>query len=129
MDAPTITPYLTVADARAALGFYRRAFGAEPHGEVHEMDDGRLGHAELAIGDGLVYLADEFPEMDLLAPATRGFTTVAVVLDVDDADGAWQRAVDAGAIPERPVADGPGGGRVGWVVDPSGHRWALSSHP
>ena len=126
MDAPTLTPYLTVADARAAIAFYGEAFDARPHGEVHEVGDGRIGHAEVAIGEALVYLADEFPEMDLLAPTTRGHVTASLVLRVDDADAAWDRAVAAGATAERAVVDGPDGGRIGWVVDPAGHRWALS---
>jgi len=101
------------------------AFGAVPRGEPVEMPDGRLGHAEVALGDSVVMLADEFPEMGLLSPAGRGGTTVSLRLEVTDPDAVVERALAHGARLERAVADHPYG-RNGVVVDPSGHRWMVS---
>lgn len=122
----TLTPYLAVADARAALDFYARAFGAVPRGEPIVMDDGRVGHAEVELGGALVMLADEFPEMGLVGPLARGGVTGSLHLAVPDVDAVVARAVEAGAVLERPVADSPYG-RTGVVVDPAGHRWMVQS--
>jgi uncharacterized glyoxalase superfamily protein PhnB len=129
-DAPakrfqTITPYLAVADARAAVAFYVRVFGATQRGELIVMPDGRIGHAEVVIGGSLLMLADEFPELSLLAPLTRGGPSQSLYLAVADPDAVVRRAVDAGGVLERPVGDSPHG-RSGVVVDPSGHRWMVS---
>lgn len=120
-----VTPYLAVHDTRAMLGFYVAAFGAVPRGEPIEMPDGRIGHAEVALGDSVVMIADEFPELGLLGPAGRGGTTVSLRLEVTDPDAVVERALEHGARLERAVADSPHG-RTGVVVDPAGHRWMVS---
>jgi PhnB protein len=122
----TLTPYLCCTDAAAAIDFYRAAFGAAEV-ERWTADDGRIGHAELDVQGNAVYLADEHPEIGVVSPATLGRTPVSFVLEVPDADAAVAQAVAAGATVERPVTDGPGGGRAGWIVDPYGHRWNLST--
>lgn len=123
-----LTPYLAVVDARAAVDFYVAAFGAVPRGEPVVMSDGRVGHAEVALGDSVLMLADEFPELGLAAPATRGGVSQSLLLEVPDPDGAVDRALAAGGVLERPVADSPHG-RGGVVLDPSGHRWMVSAAP
>lgn len=122
----SLSPYLTVADARAALAFYAEAFGAVPHGETHEMPDGRIGHAEVRVGTAVVMLADEYPEAGLIGPLALGGVSATMHLEVADADAAVARAVAAGAVLEREVADAPYG-RTGVVRDPAGHRWMLQT--
>ena len=119
-------PYLTVGDSRAALDFYAEVFGAERTGELFEMDDGRIGHAEMTVGDQVFYMADEFAEMNLHAPASQGSNSVSLVIHVDDCDAVYEHAVLAGATGERPPAD-QHGFRSGWFVDPWGHRWSPTS--
>ena len=121
-----VTPYLTVADATEAIALYVEAFGARSRGEPILMPDGRIGHAEIVIGDSVLMLAEEFPEMHLLAPVHRGGASQSLHLEVPDPDAAVERAVARGAVLERPVADGPYG-RGGVVRDPSGHRWMVSA--
>ncbi|WP_363320420.1 VOC family protein [Pseudonocardia sp.] len=120
-----LTPYLAVTDAVAAVDFYVTAFGATRRGEPIVMPDGRTGHVEVALGDSVLMLADEFPEMGLAAPATRGGVSQSLRLEVADPDAVVARAVAAGATLERPVTDSPHG-RGGVVLDPSGHRWMVS---
>ncbi|WP_219412697.1 VOC family protein [Pseudonocardia nigra] len=122
----TVTPYLAVADAEAAVEFYVAAFGAQRRGEPIMMPDGRVGHVEIVLGDSVLMLADEYPEMGLLAPVTRGGPTQSLLVEVDDPDAVVGRAVAAGAVLERPVADSPHG-RGGVVLDPAGHRWMVSA--
>lgn len=120
-----IVPYLAVSDAKAAIAFYTDVFGASiVEGEYYEMDDGQIGHASLSIDGQLLYLSDEFPELGAHSPTSLGGATAAVVIEVGDADEVWQRAVDAGASPDRPPANQMGF-RNGWVTDPSGHRWSI----
>lgn len=123
----TITPYLAVRNARAAMAWYQDTFGATIVTEPIEMPDGRIGHVELRIGDSIFMMADEFAEIDVLSPSSRGGTTVSFVIDVPDVDTVYARAVDAGAIAERPVEDQFYGSRVGWLSDPWGHRWSIST--
>ncbi|MCU1373434.1 MAG: hypothetical protein JWO68_720 [Actinomycetia bacterium] len=122
----TATPYLIVADARAALAFYVAAFDAEVTSRM-EMDDGRIGHAELTIGGAPFMLADEFPELGYEGPLARGGTTVSIHLDVEDVDAATESAVAAGATLERAPEDQFHGNRNAVIVDPAGHRWMLST--
>lgn len=124
----TLTPYLAVGDAQAALGFYAEAFGALHRGDPVVMDDGRIGHAELAIGDSVLMLADESPASDMLSPHTRGGPSQTLVLRVDDVEETVARAVRAGAEVTRPVTD-YSHGRNGVVRDPFGHRWMISAAP
>ena len=93
---PAALPYLAVANARAAIAWYRDAFGASLVGEMYEMDDGRIGHAELQIGGGVLYLADEYPELGLKAPDSHA-SSVSLMLQVADTDAALERARERGA--------------------------------
>lgn len=122
----TVTPYLTVRNAAAAIDFYIAAFGAVEH---HRLvgDDGRIGHAEILIGDCRLALADEYPEYDVYGPDTLGGATTAFTIAVDDADASFARAVAAGATVVREVGDQFHGHRTGAVRDPFGHRWNLSA--
>lgn len=127
MTESTIIPYLAASDARAALEFYKSVFGAVVvDGEYYEMDDGRLGHVSMKIGDASLFLSDEFVELGAVSPTTAGASTVAVVIHVADADDTYDRAVEAGATPQRPVQN-QNGARSGWFLDPWGHRWSPTS--
>ncbi|WP_430331400.1 VOC family protein [Rhodococcus sp. ACT016] len=117
-------PYLTVRGAREALEWYRRAFGAELVGEPIVLDDGRIGHAELRLQTGMIYVAEEFPEMGLTAPES-GATSVSLMLPVDDTDVVLARAHDAGGTVERWISENYGR-RNATLIDPFGHRWMLS---
>jgi uncharacterized glyoxalase superfamily protein PhnB len=121
----TLTPYIAVVDARASVAFYVEAFGASRRGEPIVMPDGRVGHVEVAIGDSVLMLAEEFPEIGLRAPVRRGGTSQSLRLETPDPDAVVAAAVAAGATLDRPVADSPYG-RGGVVVDVDGHRWMVS---
>lgn len=126
---PGALPYLTVRGAAAASAWYGRVFGARPLGEPIVVDDGRVGHAELEFGSGEaagpVYLADEFPELGLLAPAA-GVASVSMVLPVADTDVVLARAAQAGGRIERWTYESHGQ-RNATLVDPFGHRWLLAA--
>ena len=117
-------PYLSVANARDAIAWYVDAFGASVVGEPIAMDDGRIGHAELAIAGGVLYLADEYPELGLKAPDPQA-CSVSLMLHVPDTDAALERARERGARVEREVYENYGA-RNATIVDPFGHRWMLS---
>ncbi|MBV1797251.1 VOC family protein [Siccirubricoccus sp. G192] len=123
----SVTAYLIVEGAAAALDFYARAFGAR---EVMRLPapGGRIGHAEIEIGDSRVMLADECPEMDARAPAAYGGSPVTLHLYVRDVDAVVARAVAAGAEVRRPVQDQFYGDRSGTLRDPFGHVWHLATH-
>jgi uncharacterized glyoxalase superfamily protein PhnB len=123
----TITPYLAVGDARAAIAWYQDIFGATVSSAPIIMPDDRVGHVELRIGDATIMMADEFAEIDVLAPTSRGGTTVSFVINVPNVDAVYARAVAAGATAERPPADQFYGDRAGWLSDPWGHRWSIST--
>jgi uncharacterized glyoxalase superfamily protein PhnB len=118
----SLTPYLVVTDARAALDFYVEVFGATRRGDPILMDDGRIGHAELGIGDSVLMLADEFPDLgNVVAP--EGGPLVRV--ELPDPRAAAERAVERGAELVRPVED-RGWGLGGTIKDPFGQRWLVS---
>jgi uncharacterized glyoxalase superfamily protein PhnB len=121
---PAALPYLAVANARAAIAWYIEAFGATLVGEMYEMDDGRIGHAELQIGDGVLYLADEYPEIGLKAPAPQS-VSVSLMLHIDDTDATLERARERGASVQREPYENYGS-RTATIIDPFGHRWMLS---
>jgi PhnB protein len=123
----TITPYLSIKGAADAIEFYKRAFGAK---EVMRLapPDGRVGHAELQLGDSRVMLADEFPDMDFRSPHAIGGTPVTIHMYVKDVDAVVKEAVAAGATITRPVEDQFYGDRSGTVMDPYGHVWHVSTH-
>ncbi|WP_235733948.1 VOC family protein [Mycolicibacterium austroafricanum] len=117
-------PYLTVADARAAIRWYIDVFDAELVGAPVEMDDGRIGHAELALPDGVLYLADEYPEIGLKAPSAQS-VSVSLMLTVASTDETLRRARDHGAQVQREPYENYGV-RNATLVDPFGHRWMLT---
>ncbi len=123
----SVTPYLVVDGAEAAIRFYGEAFGAA---EVLRMPmgEGKLAHAEVTIGDSHVMLADEFPDMGFLGPLKRGGATASLMIYVPDVDAAYAKAIGAGAKEERPPADQFWGDRMGTLIDPFGHRWTLATH-
>jgi len=123
----TVTPYLIINGAVQALEFYKRAFGAA---ETVRMPDpkGRIAHAEIKIGDSMIMLADEHPEMGHRGPRTLGGTSVSILLYVPDVDTVFDRAIKAGAKSQRPVADQFYGDRMGTLEDPFGHVWTIGTH-
>ena len=125
--AQTITAYISVRNAAAALAFYVEAFDAVELSRLVSDDDGRIGHAEITIGNSKLMLADEYPEIDSVGPETRGGPTASFTIEVPDVDASFARAIAAGAIVERPVDDQFHGNRMGSVRDPFGHRWTLST--
>ena len=125
MSEQRIIPYLAYRDAPAAIDLLCRAFGFEEKFRM-KMDDGRIGHCELRIGDSLFMMADEFPEIDVLGPRSLGGTTVSFIVHVPDVDTVHARALEAGARSERPLGEAYGS-RSGWVVDPWGHRWNIAT--
>lgn len=124
----TITPHLVVRNAAAAIDFYRKAFGAEEVMRLTGPDGNSVMHAELKIGDSLLMLADEFPDMNCHSPQKYGGTSVGIHLYVKDVDTAFSRAVGAGATPIMPPSDMFWGDRYGKLTDPFGHEWSLATH-
>lgn len=123
----SISAHIVVRDAAAAATFYRDAFGATEISRI-PTPDGRLMSVELTIGSSSLHLADEFPELGVLAPPSVGGTPVVLQLEVDDATAVFERAVAAGAEVRSPVADTFWGSRHGQLTDPFGHRWNVSQH-
>jgi PhnB protein len=123
----TVTPYLIVKDAAGAIDFYRKVFGAQ---ELFRLcgPEGKVGHAELKIGDSVVMLADEHPGMGFLSPTTLGGTPVSTLMYVEKVDEVVSRALAAGAKLVRPVADQFYGDRAGGIEDPYGHYWHVATH-
>jgi PhnB protein len=123
----SVTPYLIIKGAAQAIDYYKQVFGAT---EVMRMADpsGRIGHAELKIGDSHIMLADEFPEMNHRAPLSDGSSPVSILLYVEDVDSIVERAVAAGAKILKPVQDQFYGDRSGFIQDPFGHLWGVATH-
>jgi PhnB protein len=126
-DYPRVTPYLIVDGAGDAIDFYGSVLGATERMRM-AGPDGRVGHAELAIGDSMIMLADEHLEIDVRGPRTVGGTPVTLHVYVDDADSVFARAIEAGAKSLRPVEDKFYGDRSGQFEDPFGHRWDVATH-
>ncbi|NOG71680.1 VOC family protein [Roseicella sp. DB1501] len=123
---PTVIPYLAIDGAARALAWYAEALGATERMRL-EAPGGRIGHAEIAIGDSLVMLADPWPEGDFIAPAGET-ASVGLHLYVEDADALFARAVGAGAEALRPMETQFYGDRIGTLRDPFGHRWFIATH-
>src|SRR5205814_5489469 len=123
----SVTPYLIVRGGAAAIDFYSKAFGAV---ELFRFPtpDGKIGHAEIKIGDSPIMLADEYPQMGYKGPETIGDSPVSLMLYVEDVDTVFNRAVEEGATVKEADQDKFYGDRTGTVVDPFGHRWHLASH-
>ena len=122
----SVTPYLTLDDAEGAIDFYVRAFGAT---EVMRLPmGGKIGHAEIKIGNSHVMLSDEWPDMGALGPKARGGPTASMMIYLDDVDGAFERAMREGGMVDRAVEDQFWGDRMGTLIDPFGHKWTLATH-
>jgi PhnB protein len=124
---PQVMPYLTVDGASAAIDFYTTVFGATERLRM-PAPEGKVGHAELEIGDSVVMLADAFPDMGNQTPAALGGTPVTVMVYVADVDAVFDRALKAGATEERKVENQFYGDRAGQFVDPFGHKWFVATH-
>jgi PhnB protein len=123
----TATPYLTLSDCARAIDFYKKAFGAQ---EIMRMQGppGKIGHAEIKIGDSFIMLSDEMPGGGNRSPQSLGGTTSSIFLYVQDVDAAYKQAVDAGAKADMPPVDMFWGDRFGRLTDPFGHSWAMATH-
>ncbi|MCH7760642.1 VOC family protein [candidate division TA06 bacterium] len=123
----TVTPYLIVKDAASAIDFYQKAFGAK---ELMRMagPSGKVGHAEIKIGDSPIMLADESPEMGTRGPQSLGGSPVSILLYVENVDELFTRAIAAGAKALKPVQDQFYGDRSGTLTDPFGHVWTIATH-
>jgi PhnB protein len=121
----SITPYLIVKGGAKALEFYKQAFGAE---ELYRMPqpDGRIGHAEMRIGDSIFMLADEFPERDIRAPQAP--PPLHLMIYCENVDAIWKRALGAGGKELRALQDQFYGDRSGTLTDPFGHQWTVATH-
>ena len=122
----SITPYLVVKGAAAAIDFYKKAFAATELFRM-PMPGGKIGHAEIKIGNSPVMLADECPEMGAVAPQAAG-SPVGLMIYLEDADTVFNRAIAAGGKVERPLQDQFYGDRSGTLVDPFGHKWTVATH-
>ena len=123
----TATPYLILSDAAKAIEFYKQAFGAT---EILRMEapGGKIGHAEIKIGNSHIMLADEMPEMGYLSPQSLGGTPVSIMIYVEDVDAVAGQAVAAGAQVLKPVTNQFYGDRSGSFADPFGHQWHIATH-
>lgn len=123
----SVTPYLIVKGGAAAIEYYSKAFGAV---ELFRMGgpDGKIGHAEIKIGDSPIMLADEHPEQGHLSPQSLGGTSTGIVLYVDDVDSVFNRAIAAGGKEKMAIKDEFYGDRIGTLIDPFGHFWHVATH-
>ena len=123
----SVTPYLAVDDAAQAIEYYKKAFGAKERARM-EAPDGKIGHAEVEIGDSLVMLSDPFPHATTRPPKELGGTSGSVFMYVEDVDAVVKKAVDEGATITMEVADQFWGDRFGTITDPFGHVWSIATH-
>jgi PhnB protein len=124
---PVVTPYLCIDGAADAIGFYKSVFGASERMRM-PTPSGKVGHAELQIGDSVIMIGDEFPDMGWRSPRSIGGSPVMLHLYVDDVDVVFDRAVSSGAQVRRAVEDQFYGDRSGTIEDPFGHVWNISTH-
>ena len=123
----TVTPYLVIQGAAAAIDYYKKVFGATERMRM-PAPGGMIGHAEIQVGGSVIMLADEFPQMGFRGPKAVGGTPVSLMLYVPNVDEVFKRALDAGAKELRPVADQFYGDRLGTLEDPFGHVWSIGTH-
>lgn len=125
----SVTPYLITKDAGKAIEFYNKAFGAKEIGRI-SMPGGKVGHAELQIGNSRIMIADEFPEWGNKSPVTLGGTPVGICIYVENVDEVFRRAIEAGAKVDQnmEVKDQFYGDRTGSLIDPFGHKWTIATH-
>jgi PhnB protein len=123
----SVTPYLIIRNAANAIEFYKKAFGAT---ELFRFGapEGKIGHAEIKIGDSPIMLADEYPDMGYVSPQTLGGSPVSLMIYVEDVDTVFDRAVASGAEVQKPVEDKFYGDRSGTITDPYGHVWHIATH-
>jgi PhnB protein len=124
---PQVSPYLCVDDAGAALDFYAKVLGAKERMRM-PAPDGKIGHAELQLGDSVIMLADEYPDIGIRSPKAIGGSPVTLSVYVEDVDTVFDRAIAAGAKSLRPVKTEFYGDRSGQFEDPFGHRWSIATH-
>ncbi len=124
---PQVSPYLSVDDAGAAIDFYSSVLGAKERMRMADPD-GRIGHAELQLGDSVIMLADEYPDIGIRGPKAIGGSPVTLSVYVEDVDAVFDRALAAGAKSLRPPKNEFYGDRSGQFEDPFGHRWSVASH-
>lgn len=124
----TATPYLIIKDAAQAIEFYKKAFNAEELCRIPSPDGDRLIHSAVKIGDSILFIMDEVPQMGALGPKSLGGSSVTIHLYVEDVDSLYNQAVKAGAEVRMPLADQPWGDRYGSLTDPFGHSWGLATH-
>jgi PhnB protein len=120
-----VSAHIVVRDATKAAAWYTKAFGARELSRIPLPDD-RVMSVELAIGDSVVHLGSEFPEMGIVSPLTIGGTATVLQINTDDADALWASALEAGAEPRRELSDAFWGERHGQLTDPFGHRWNIA---
>ena len=120
------TPSLVVSDSKKAIEFYKKAFGAK---EIYQFPgpNGKIMHAMIQIGDSIIMMSDEFPDMGARSPKSIGGTPITIHLYVDNADKIFNQAVNAGAKVTMPIMDAFWGDRYGLVADPDGHSWAIAT--
>jgi PhnB protein len=125
----TVTPGLTVKNAKEAMEFYKKAFGAEQHHDIcWDEKNEKVMHAEMKIGNSIIMINDEFPEWGCAGPSTLGSTPVSFYIYVENCDELFERATKAGATAIFPVSDSFWGDRHGCVQDPFGHKWSIATH-
>ncbi len=124
---PRLSPYLCIDGAARAIDFYVDVLGATERMRM-AGPDGRIGHAELELGDSIIMLADEYPDMGILSPTRIGGTAVTLHAYVEDVDAVFDKALAAGAKALRPVENQFYGDRSGQFEDPFGHRWNIATH-
>lgn len=127
-DYPRVVPYLHIDGAGAAIDFYTEVLGATERMRMPGETPDKIGHAEIQIGDAVIMLADEAPDMDIRGPRSVGGTPVTLCVYVEDVDAVVERATAAGARTLRPVEDQFYGDRTGTFEDPFGHQWNIMSH-
>ena len=123
----SVTPYLIIKGASDAIEYYQKAFGAIELMRI-PAPGGKIGHAEIKIGDSPIMLADEFPEMGYKSPQTLGGSAVSIMIYVEDVDAVFKQAIAAGGKEQRPVKDQFYGDRSGTLEDPFGHVWHVATH-
>ncbi|MFD3944390.1 VOC family protein [Streptomyces sp. NPDC058579] len=124
---PNLTPYLSVDGAAAAIDFYVAVLGATERMRM-PAPGGTIGHAELEVGDSLLMLADEYPDIDFRSPKALGGTPLTLHLYVEDVDAVFAKALAHGARELKPLTDEFYGDRIGQFEDPFGHRWSVATH-
>lgn len=127
-DYSRVIPYLYLTDARAAMDFYANVLGFERRGDAMVGPDGRIGHAEMTLGDSVLMMADEHPEIGAVSPKAVGGASIGLMVYVEDVDAVHQRALDSGSTELSPPDDQPYGDRLAQFEDPFGYRWMVASH-